>query len=78
MSLQANDWRTHTADGHAADRSYQTEPCTGTFGGLCGGGQPVLEAELRAVFYFISCFPLLFEFIIGGLGLKFCVSCPAE
>ena len=31
------------------------------------------DAEFRAVFYFISSFPFLLAFAVGGLGFEFCV-----
>ena len=37
------------------------------------GGRGVVGAELRAAFCFISCFPFLFAFDVGGLGFEFCV-----
>ena len=36
-----------------------------------GGGQPVLSCE--QCFCFISCFPSLFAFGVGGLGFEFCL-----
>ena len=37
-----------------------------------GGGQPVLSFEQYFILLFYS-FPLLFAFVVGGLGFKFCV-----
>ena len=37
---------------------------------MCGGGWSA-GAEFRAVFYFISSFPLLLVFVVGGLGFEF-------
>ena len=39
---------------------------------MCGGGWSA-GAELRAAFYFISSFPFLLAFDVGGLGYEFCV-----
>ena len=39
--------------------------------GVEGGGQPVLSFE--QCFVLFCSFPLLFAFIVGGLGFKFCV-----
>ena len=36
-----------------------------------GGGQPVLSSE--QCFILFSSFPLLFAFVVGGLGFEFCV-----
>ena len=36
-----------------------------------GGGQPVLSFEQCFILFFI--FPLLFAFVVGGLGFEFCV-----
>ena len=38
----------------------------------CGGGWSA-GPELQAAFYFISSFPFLLAFDVGGLGFEFCV-----
>ena len=46
------------------------EPSTAP-GRVEGGGQPVLSFE-QCLIIFCS-FPLLFAFVVGGLGFEFCV-----
>ena len=46
------------------------EPSTAP-GRVEGGGQPVLSFE--QCFIFFCSFPLLFAFVVGGLGFEFCV-----
>ena len=57
---------------HAADRppTRLGEPSTAP-GRVEGGGQPVLSFE--QCFILFSSFPLLFAFVVGGLGFEFCV-----
>ena len=46
------------------------EPSTAP-GRVEGGGQPVLSFE--QCFILFCSFPLLFAFVVGGLGFEFCV-----
>ena len=46
------------------------EPSTAP-GRVEGGGQPVLSFE--QCFILFCSFPLLFSFVVGGLGFEFCV-----
>ena len=57
---------------HAANRPSTRlgEPSTAP-GLVEGGGQPVLSFE--QCFILFCSFPLLFAFVVGGLGFEFCV-----
>ena len=57
---------------HAADRppTRLGEPSTAP-GRVEGGGQPVLSFE--QCFILFCHFPLVFAFVVGGLGFEFCV-----
>ena len=57
---------------YAADRPATRlgEPSTAP-GRVEGGGQPVLSFE--QCFILFCSFPLLFVFVVGGLGFEFCV-----
>ena len=49
------------------------EPSTAP-GRVEGGGQPVLSFEQGFILF--CSFPLLFAFVVGGLGVEFCVFVP--
>ena len=56
---------------HRGERAVYASIRIGNYQRKQGGGQPVLRYEQW--FYFISSFPFLFVFAVGGLGFEFCV-----